>query len=414
MDYEWLKLEEEKRYTQFFEEKFNVPLISIWAENELEGTDSEKMFAFIKTSLMPINEKYGKKLYPLCKEVLENLKLPLNFAEFFISNEPEFNAKVKTFKKEERTIILMRGLVENSPIEELKFVVGHEIGHTLLNHICIKNVLKFLYGEGEKMPMFISSLFRYWEKLAEISADRFGLLATRDIEVAVRALFRISSGLSEDYLNLTCEEIIEFAKERFKILKEEKFQHDLPYPVIPVRILSLVEFYNSDLYRNFVENGKIIEDKNLSERMGVLVDSLQKHFESEADFIFALFLASAGIIMMSADKKIDETEYNTLCNILANYIHFPPSMINEMLKYKKITETMQETARIIREKYPLAKGQLLKALVLIMIRDGKILDEEFNVFMKIAVDELHFSPSEALKILINAFQNSDRFLRPFV
>lgn len=415
MDYSIFKLKEEKIYAQFLEEKLNIPLL--WSLIE-EKKYSEEIIEFTRTFSLCLNESVGKEIYNACKEVLRNLNLPDDFAEFYISNSSEFNAYVIPFKEGELTkkiVVLYRDLVENSPLDEIKFIIGHEFGHVLLEHFKIMRTIDFLYQEEKNKPPLLLSTCRYWRQLSELSADRIALLSIRDIETGIKALFRLASGLKEEKLNIDYRQIIEFAKNDLdKLSKGEGISKYNPtHPPISIRILALLEFYNSKLYRSFTK-GKIMEDENLNKKMEELLGSFQKNINYESDLVFVLFLISAGTLMMQVDEEIAESESITLCNLLSDFVPFPFLLVKEVLQEKKgkLSEILKTVSKIIVEKYSYLRKILLSRLVIILIRDGKIKNEEFELFMKIAVDELHFSPTEAKEIFIEALSNIQPFLKP--
>ena len=77
-----------------------------------------------------------------------------------------------------------------------------------------------------------------WRKKAEISADRVGLLASRDFESAARSLLKASFGLSERNLNLDIPALLDQIEE-IKGHPELISGAFASHPLLPIRLKSL-------------------------------------------------------------------------------------------------------------------------------------------------------------------------------
>ena len=81
---------------------------------------------------------------------------------------------------------------EPSDASELQFVLGHEFGHASFGHLDI--AVNHLMESGDLLPLSAMRL-RAWQRAAEISADRAGLMLCGSLDAALRATFKASSGI---------------------------------------------------------------------------------------------------------------------------------------------------------------------------------------------------------------------------
>jgi len=130
--------------------------------------------------------------------------------EMFVSASPFFNAM--TIGMDKPVIVLNSALVDLLDEEELRFVIGHELGHAMSGHALYQSLLWRLVSMaalfnaipmgGLSIRMIIAALME-WSRKAELSADRAGLLATQDPATAFRAHMKIASGGHVDNLDQT-------------------------------------------------------------------------------------------------------------------------------------------------------------------------------------------------------------------
>lgn len=78
---------------------------------------------------------------------------------------------------------------------ELSFVIGHEMGHVALGHTWLNTILGGMAGIPAPFgaAVLLYAAFRWWNRVCEYSADRAGLLACGDLNLAVSALVKLAA-----------------------------------------------------------------------------------------------------------------------------------------------------------------------------------------------------------------------------
>ena len=158
-----------------------------------------------------------------------HLGLPMESLTAFVEASPDIQAMCYAGDPGHCTIAFTSTLVDLLTPEELTFVVGHELGHFLLQHSITK-----MDTSGGCIEIFMKM------RAQEISADRVGLLACRSLDVAIQAMMKTVSGLSERHLRF---DVGAFLSQINELDGQPSLPHTMStHPSIVVRCRALLWF----------------------------------------------------------------------------------------------------------------------------------------------------------------------------
>jgi hypothetical protein len=213
--------------------------------------------------------------------------------------------------------------------EEMRYVIGHELGHAMSGHAVYRTLLMWLgsvTGFWRTIPIggigfrMIVAALSEWQRKSELSADRAGLLATQDPAVAYRHHMKLASGsgdLSEldqaaffaqgsEYL-----ETDDLRDSVLKLLLVEGRSH--PYAV--VRAAELRRWVESGEYTAILGGDyprrEDDDDAQMSEAAKQAADSYSETFRSSQDALGKLvhdLAGAAGSAKMWLDEKLRRSE----------------------------------------------------------------------------------------------------------
>jgi Zn-dependent protease with chaperone function len=133
----------------------------------------------------------------------------------------------------ERPLIVLSSLaIDLLSAEELLFVVAHEVGHIKSAHVLYYQIAEFIpvigdivgnatFGLGEIFSMGLQMALLRWKRMSEYTADRAGLLACRDAEVALSTLMKLAGLPVKAYASMNTEDFIAQARE-FEAMDTDK------------------------------------------------------------------------------------------------------------------------------------------------------------------------------------------------
>ena len=402
---EEIRLPDEKKILCYLEEVLNVgtinDLLAFYANQKKDRSLSKKM-----QFNLPLSPQVGGNLFALAQDILHLLNYSDRQVAFYISNDPGFNATSYFNRNEDEPhyIVFNSGLVEKHTEKEMRFVIGHELGHLIYRHSVFDHVMEYIYPSG--LPNFAKIMHQLWSNLSEMSADRVGSLAVDDFDTAVSAMFKMSSGLdmkcfqvnAMHFMALNDKLVADMTASRLNYLTET-------HPANPVRIKALDVFYHSRLRNNFLKSRKRVQDNKLLKQTDELIALLKEQPEDVIDHAALDFLTAAGCYLINGDGDVAAEEYDGLMNMLSDFHSWPPDYVQQLLRKNKAMTIINKSASVILEKCPQYASKLLRTLVPLITRDQRIKNDEIEALLLIA-GKLKLTQADAVEIILEEIRGS--------
>ncbi len=168
---------------------------------KLSGLINERALRLIFLgSAVRAGDRQFPKVHRLFAEAAATLDVR-ELPELYVMTGPMPNAMCIGIDKP--FVVVNSALVDLLDEEELRFVLGHELGHAQSGHALYQSILIFLIrlsGAIAWVPLgalgiraIIAALME-WSRKAELSGDRAGLLAVQDPAAALRTHMKLASG----------------------------------------------------------------------------------------------------------------------------------------------------------------------------------------------------------------------------
>ena len=332
-----------------------------------------------------------KNLFTLFEEV----KKKLNFKEdvdLDATGDAEINAySVESESKKEPHIInLNSGLVELMTTDELRFVLGHELGHIINRDAQLNRLIRFVYPPKETdVPDILENKYRLWSQLCELAADRYGYMAIPDIETCVSAFFKMSSGLNIKRLDLDMHAYIKENRKNLEYFLDGDGVSLDNHPVNPIRVQALYLFATDD-----TANGE----------MRKLIEILYKTETTEINRLKPYLVASSGLIVTNADGQATDDEIEHILDILSRFVMFPKAFLQEVAD-GDVSETFRNSLERILEIDPTYGENLMGYLFELVFSDSTISKEEIETIYQIGKEFLDLSEGEISQLFADKIQH---------
>lgn len=153
-----------------------------------------------------VSERQFPRVHSVYEEVARTLDAPRRY-DVFVSQTPLVNAGA--YGMERPFLLLNSGTLALLDDEELAFVLGHELGHILSDHVLYRTMTVLLIQlasmgfpvVGVAARVVLVALLEWYRK-SELSSDRAGLLAVQDPQVAMGAMLKLAGGGDPAQTNL--------------------------------------------------------------------------------------------------------------------------------------------------------------------------------------------------------------------
>lgn len=341
-------------------------------EEVLSKLNSSNSDAYWRSNMEGHSLKVEKELlrdfYNLCHEV----KNKLNFedaVDFYITGDSSVNAfSVSAENENEPHIVnINSALFDLMSTEELKFVIGHELGHLINKDTALTRLIHFVFPPESNIPISLQHKIRLHNQLAELVADRYGYLATENLEACVTAFFKMASGLNLGKMNVSIDALIADNTRRLDYFLNDRGVSRASHPVNPIRVQALNLFATAPS-KESLDNG-----------MDELISILLKVGNGEIDEYFAQFLASAGLIVAKSDDEITKEEVDQIIEALAGWKIFPRQFLDEIAHNDVIAIFNNAVENILRYNPGMREG-MLKYMIHIVLSD-KIINKDEVEFL---------------------------------
>lgn len=395
--------------------EYGLPLeveLSTQIYNALQGNVVEEI---IKMAKIPFSDNYYRSMleghsfkveegtlsryYNIFNEIKETLQFTES-VDFYITGDPSVNAFAIASQEEgEPNIINVNSsLIQLMTDDELRFVIGHEMGHLINKNATLVKLINFVFPHGATIPITLQYKIRLWQQLSELVADRFGYMAMPNLNVCISAFFKMSSGLDFNKMDMKVEAFLEDNKKRLEYFRNDKGINFATHPINPIRVEALNQFSKSVFFN---EKGTSKED--LENGMNELIEILLKVRNTELDSNMAKFIATAGLIIANCDENVSENEIDLIFSELSVLEIFPKTYLEDIAQ-SDVVETFKESIKKLLELNPETREAMLRYLISIALADKDINVKEVELIFNIAAGELGYSPMETAQIFSQMIQ----------
>jgi tellurite resistance protein len=324
-----------------------------------------------------------------CREVLGWDK-PV---ELYVKSDPMVQAFCTRSVSGPIIIGISSRLLETFSDAELRFVMGHELGHAAFDHFAIPMpataALEDVGGKFVSRP--VSLKLYLWCRAAEITADRAGVVCAGAVDPAATALLKIASGLGTNVIKPDLQAFISqvdalhatpaaCADERNEEGVLDCFD---THPYSPLRVRALLAFARSQAFQR--ATGKPVDgiDNDELERLVehdlALMEPSYLEDRSDTAGLMRRVLYCAGLCVAAANGAIEPTEVRALRALLgAKNVDIPEEL-------DAVRQELSERVAEAKDSVSFAgRAQLVQHATIIAAADGHVEQSELDELTKLA------------------------------
>ena len=336
--------------------------------------------------LLSTSVRVTKEIFPNINSAIENvfkrLKIENNLNFFVTANHFQTQATCSAMPLgDSAEIILTSKLIELLNGEELESVIAHEVAHFYYQHA--------LYPQPNSSMNRVETLnLLNFSRAAEISADRIGFIGCGSLESSLRAMLKITSGLSDKHLKFNFNNYLDQLRE----LKEIKGDKNLMYSTHPNflnRMQALIWFSMSNEYNQDLNSNKkgSFDLKTVDQKID---ESIKKVIGDEVDYsnkdVVSRALMWGSIEIFLSDKKFSKKEQELFKK------NFGDKRTQSMLSFMKMANPKSIQAKI---------DDTFKEASTLLKKDKENIVNELSKLIKVADGDLNILKNTIKKLKTN-------------
>lgn len=341
-------------------------------KNAQDSTDDDYWRSRMEGHCMKVDEKLLGNFYHLCMDVKRRLAFD-EPVDFYVTGDASINAfSIASEDENHPHIVNVNSELFNLMSEdELKFVVGHELGHLINHDTALRRLINFVYPPQEtQIPITLQYKIHLHDNLAELVADRYGYIACGNLDACVTAFFKMASGLDLEKMQVSIEDLLQDNSKHLEYFLKGGGMSHFDHPVNPIRVQAINLFANA-------RNQQELED-GISE----LIQILLKVGNNPLDEPMSVFVATAGIITAKIDGEVSRDEYEHIIRTLSASNMFPKALLDDICN-ADVDALFEKSINAILSINPGLKPSLLEYIISIVLADREIGEKEVNFVYRI-------------------------------
>lgn len=332
---------------------------------------SRKLKYEFLTSGLKLNRQRSPEVFKVLDYLKQRFKLS-EYLEIYVTPANTSAASVFRVSHDHYIIHLSKLLFEILDVDELTFVIAHELAHVAFHHFELNHI------DTEKLPSRLSRALHQTKRYGEVSADLAAASVTRDPTSGRRALVKLASGGSHKLIDLSLDADQMQVEELHKILEEDASLFEVtcshPASVLRMLILGLFERHDED------RSGSINPLKILHDQVNQLLElSFPRPSDQEEwiTIVGAFWVAFADDDINFKERRevaklCSEGEFKELYGLCIE--QDSPSVFLA----QQFTESL-ESLNLSKSRSAL----LLEQIALIAMADGEVSEEELGVLSEV-------------------------------
>jgi uncharacterized tellurite resistance protein B-like protein len=356
----------------------------------LEGQDSEDVRRQavrsqdeIRATHLKIDERTAPRIHAQLEGARSALETELEI-ELYLENSVDINAAAYARPDASRPclITLTSGAVRQFDDQQLRMLLGHEIGHLHYRHSTHSMEIGFAFLSRQR-PDLLDARLRIWNRMMEISADRAELIASgNDFDAFFRTNLLLHTGLGPAQLNPSVDDILcQIGQiKRLKVKDQLGVAFDT-HPLMPIRIRAAQVF--NEAYSNWGDKALQYETEEEIGRLARLMD-----YETQDPAIVHQreFILAGGILLCKSDQEgeITDGEREMMEELVLPFTDDPDRQFKRIQTFDEAVALLTNAANWIAENLGQERYEIFNKLLEIAVADGDIDSAENKTLIDIA------------------------------